>query len=53
MFMGVQKGVYKDVLHLNKLGHIRLYRSIHAALLKEMWKILDLSKQNGVIYVAK
>ena len=37
-----KKEVYKDGLHLNKLGHLRLFRSIRSALLKGMWKMIEL-----------
>ena len=36
-----KKEIYEDGLHLNRLGHLRLYRSIRAALLKAMWKLIE------------
>ena len=37
-----RKNVYfRDGIHLNRLGNLRLYRSIRAGLLKSLWQLMD------------
>ena len=32
---------YKDGLHLNRLGNLRMYRSVRAAMLKSIWLLME------------
>ena len=41
-FWCCRKNVYfRDGLHLNRLGNLRMYRSVRASLLKSIWMLMD------------